>query len=1149
MSNLSDRVDQLSSSQRMLLALKEARSKLEAVEQAKTEPIAIIGDGCRFPGGANDPETFWKILHDGVDAITEIPHDRWNIDTYYDPNPDTQGKMYTRSGGFLEQVDQFDPQFFGISPREAVSMDPQQRLLLEVTWEALERAGIAPNSLVGSKTGVFVGIGQNDYAQLQLNGDPTSISAYDGTGNGFCFASGRLSYVLGLQGPNIAIDTACSSSLVAVHQACQSLRAGECNLALAGGVHLILSPQVTIFLSRTQALSPDGRCQTFDAAANGFARGEGCGVLVLKRLRDAVANRDNILGIIRGSAVNHDGRSSGFTVPNGSAQQAVIRSSLANAKVEPASINYVEVHGTGTSLGDPIEVRALGSVLSEGRSKENPLIIGSVKTNIGHLEAAAGVAGLIKVMLSLQNKEIPPNLHFNQPNPDINWDALPVVVPSSRMPWSSVSEGHSDTEEKRRLAGVSSFGMSGTNAHIVLEEAAILEPVQAEVERPLHLLTLSAKTEEALKQLAVRYDNYLAAHPSLDIGDICFTANTGRSHFTHRLSIIASSSTQISEKLQYFSAGQESAGVVKGQGSSLPKVAFLFTGQGSQYVGMGRQLYETQPTFRASLDCCDEILRPYLQKPLLSVLYPEPGETSPLDETAYTQPALFALEYSLVQLWKSWGIKPTAVMGHSVGEYVAACVAGVFSLEDGLKLISERARLMQKLPQDGEMVAVFADIAAILAVAEIDEQKVAIAALNGPRNTVISGETQAVQTICNTLELAGITTKKLQTSHAFHSPLMEPILAEFYEVAATVTYAAPQINLISNVTGERLTSETNFPEYWCRNLRSGVRFADGLNTLYTSGYQVFVEIGPKPTLLGMARHCLPENEGVRLPSLRQGQVDWQQMLQSLGELYVRGASVDWSNFEQGYVHRRIVLPTYPFQRERYWVEKNESERQQVELLSQQNIQTSIINLLQQGNVEQLTSQLEKIGNFSEDEIKVMPKLLSELVKQHELEVQQAPAIEEELSQIECQSAESSEILRDISQDESGDGLAPIIAYLQKQITEVLGFGSAMTLDPRQPLLELGLDSMMAVQLRNSITTEFDVNLPIEKFIDGSTIMHLAEELLKELVLGNTILSSPSLEDFDNMEVIQQYKEDYSASFASYALTATSSQYSLIEGEL
>ncbi|MDF5733894.1 MAG: SDR family NAD(P)-dependent oxidoreductase, partial [Rhizonema sp. PD38] len=524
------------------------------------------------------------------------------------------------------------------------------------------------------------------------------------------------------------------------------------------------------------------------------------------------------------------------------------------------------------------------------------------------------------------------------------------------------------------------------NAHIVLEEPAILDPLQAEVERPVHLLTLSAKTEEALKELAVRYDNYLAAHPSLDIKDICFTANTGRSHFTHRLSIVATSSIQISEKLQNFSTGQELAGVFKGQGSSLSKVAFLFTGQGSQYVGMGRQLYETQPTFRASLDCCDKILRPYLQKPLLSVLYPESGETSPLDETAYTQPALFALEYSLVQLWKSWGIKPTAVMGHSVGEYVAACVAGVFSLEDGLKLISERARLMQKLPQDGEMVAVFADIAAILAVAEIDEQKVAIAALNGPRNTVISGETQAVRTICNTLEFAGITTKKLKTSHAFHSPLMEPILAEFYEVAATVTYAAPQINLISNLTGERLTSETDFPEYWCRHLRSCVRFAESLKTLQTSGHEIFVEIGPKPTLLGMGRHCLSDVETQNLaflPSLRQGQPDWQQMLQSLGELYVRGILVDWSAFDQGYSRRRIVLPTYPFQRQRYWVEKTESEHLKADNLSQETLQSLMANLTKLGDTQQLVKHLEITEELSEDELKLLPKLLNLLVQQNQ----------------------------------------------------------------------------------------------------------------------------------------------------------------------
>lgn len=461
-----EKLEQLSSSQRLLLALKEARAKLEAVDRSKSEPIAIIGMSCRFPGGANDPDAFWQLLHNGVDAIAPVPSQRWDVDNYYDPDPDASGKIYTRSGGFLQQVDEFDPQFFGISPREAVSLDPQQRLLLEVSWEALENAGIAADRLAGSKTGIFVGIGQNDYAQLHLNsGDHTNINAYDGTGNGFCFASGRLSYVLGLQGPNMAVDTACSSSLVAVHLACQSLRAGECNLALVGGVQLILSPEVTIFLSRTHALSPDGRCKTFDAAADGFGRGEGCGVLVLKRLSDAVADKDNILALIRGSAVNHDGPSSGLTVPNKLAQQALIREALRSAKVEPSQVSYVEAHGTGTPLGDPIEIEALKAVLGEERSPLQPLIIGSVKTNIGHLEAAAGVAGLIKVILALQHQEIPPHLHFKQPNPYINWNELPVVVPTKSMPWPCGTQ--------QRIAGVSSFGMSGTNAHIVLEEAPI----------------------------------------------------------------------------------------------------------------------------------------------------------------------------------------------------------------------------------------------------------------------------------------------------------------------------------------------------------------------------------------------------------------------------------------------------------------------------------------------------------------------------------------------------------------------------------------------------------------------------------------------------------------------------------------------------
>ncbi|MBW4570590.1 MAG: type I polyketide synthase [Tolypothrix carrinoi HA7290-LM1] len=936
MGDISDRIEKLSESQRLLLALKEARTKLEAVERSKTEPIAIIGIGCRFPGGADDPDAFWRLMRDGVDAMVEVPHDRWNINDFYDPDPDAQGKMYTRMGGFLQQqVDQFDPLFFGISPREAASIDPQQRLLLEVSWEALERAGIAPKSLVNSRTGVFVGIGQNDYAQLQLNSGNTHISAYDGTGNGFCFASGRLSYILGLQGPSVSMDTACSSSLVAIHLACKSLRTGECDMALTGGVQLMLSPGVNIFLSRSHALSPDGRCYTFDAAANGFARGEGCGVLVLKRLSDAEADRDNILAVIRGSAINHDGPSSGLTVPNGSAQQVLIRQALKNAKVEPSEINYVEAHGTATSLGDPIEVRALGTVLGEGRSPENPLVIGSVKTNMGHLEAAAGVAGVIKVVLSLQHNEIPPHLHFKHPSPYINWDELPVVVPKSPMPWFS--------GEKRRLAGVSSFGMSGTNAHIVLEEAPVLETVAVQVERPMHLLTLSAKTSEALKQLALRYENYLRANPLLAVEDMCFTANTGRTHFDYRLAVVAQSAVELYEQLGAFTRGETTTGLYSAQAlSKHSKIAFLFTGQGSQYINMGRQLYEIAPVFRQTINRCDEILRPYLGESLLSILYPEVLSSSELDgeiqnpklnQTAYTQPALFAIEYALFQLWKSWGIVPDAVMGHSVGEYVAATVAGVLSLEDGLKLIVARSQLMQSLPAGGEMVAVFASEESIRPITELEPDKVAIAAFNGPENTVISGEVQAVVSICASLEAAGITTKKLQTSHAFHSPLMEPILAQFREVAATVNYATPQIEFISNLTGEQLTSQEISPDYWCQHLRRPVQFAKSIKTLHAKGYEVFLEIGAKATLLGMGRNCLSEQVGVWLASLRPGQSDWQQMLQSLAQLYIRGTEVDWSGFDREYAHRRVVLPTYPFQRQRCWVETTNITHHQTQLSS------------------------------------------------------------------------------------------------------------------------------------------------------------------------------------------------------------------------
>ncbi|MDZ7992526.1 MAG: type I polyketide synthase [Nostoc sp. EfeVER01] len=947
--------------------------------QTTAEPIAVVGIGCRFPG-ARDPEAFWQLLHQGIDAIQEVPSSRWDLTTFYDPNPVTPGKMNTRWGGFLEQVDQFDPQFFGISPRETESIDPQQRLLLEVTWEALENAAIAPDHLVGSQTGVFIGICNYDYSLMQFN-ELGSLNAYFGTGNALSIVANRLSYILDLHGPSWVVDTACSSSLVAVHQACQSLHQGECQMAIVGGVNLILAPQLNIVFSQANMMAADGRCKTFDAAADGYVRSEGCGVIILKPLSNAQRDGDNILALIKGSAINQDGRSNGLTAPNGLSQRAVVRQALANAKLAAAQISYVEAHGTGTSLGDPIEVNSLKEVLMEGRSPEQPCWIGSVKTNIGHLEATAGIAGLIKVVLSLQHEEIPSHLHFNQLNPHISLEGTSLSIPTERQKWAR--------GEKRRFAGVSSFGFGGTNAHVIVEEAPTTKQELLNIERPQHLLTLSAKTETALKDLAQRYTALLKANPEIPVADVCFTANTGRSHFDYRLAVIASSHIELQGKLNDFVAGEQIPGIAINtiNAKNRPKIAFLFTGQGSQYPGMGRLLYETSPVFRATLDRCNEILRPYLEVSLLSVLYPESGHTSLLNQTAYTQPALFALEYSLAQLWQSWGIKPDAVMGHSVGEYVAAVVAGVFSLEDGLKLVAIRARLMQNLPQIGEMVAVLANEETIRAITEIDQQKVGFAAYNGPKSTVISGEQEAVQKICAALNSAGIQTKKLQTSHAFHSPLMEPILSEFHQVAASVTYAAPQISIISNLTGKKLMAADINPDYWYCHLRSPVKFAASLQTLHASNIDAFVEVGPKPTLLGMGRNCLLDFQGLWLPSLRPGYEDWAILLQSLGQLYVRGLLIDWFAFDQDYPRQHVILPTYPFERQSYWFGKIASQPKQIPLLSQENSQSLIINLLQQGNIAQLTQHLQTVKNFSQDEAKLLPQLLKVLLQQHQLDTQ------------------------------------------------------------------------------------------------------------------------------------------------------------------
>ncbi len=895
------------------IALKRAQARVASLEARHAEPIAIVGIACRLPGGANDPDALWSLLCRGNDTAGPIPADRWDESQFYSAAPDTPGRTHAAQANFLDiAVDAFDAPFFGVSAKEALSMDPQQRLLLELGWEALEDAGFDPTSLRGSATGVFVGISSDDYAQAHRHsGRLELIDGYSLTGTCMAPAAGRISYTFGFEGPSLAVDTACSSSLVAVHLACQSLREGESDVALAAGINLMLSPVFHIASSKLGTISPDGLCKTFDESADGYGRGEGGGMVVLKRLANAQADGDRILAAIRGSAVNQDGKSNGLTAPNGLAQERVIREALDRAGLMPADIDYIEVHGTGTSLGDPIEVEAIGRVMLD-RPVDRPVVLGTVKSNIGHLEAAAGIAGLIRAVQCLRHEEIPAHLHLDRPSPHIPWGRYPFKVVTERTVWSR--------GDRPRRAGVSSFGFSGTNAHVILEEAPLLEdkagafPEMGEGEALI--LPLSARTEEGLVALATRWREWLSV-PTAPIPAGVATAAAGRHHMAQRVAIVGRDAEELIAGLTAFVEGKPDRAVATGSGGTRPRIAGLFTGQGSQYAGMGRGLYAGEPVFRATIDACDAAVGDRLGRRLVDLLYGDSASDAELQQTGFAQPALFAVELALYRLLESWGVVPQVVCGHSIGEFAAAHVAGILSFDAAIEMVCARGRLMQALPDGGAMAAVFASeekIAQFLT----SSTDISLAAVNTPDDVVVSGPAEAVRKLLAELEQRGIRAQPLRVSHAFHSTLMQPMVADFAGVAAR-PFGSASMPIVSTVTGRRAgPDEMACADYWTGQIGATVRFAAAAAALAEDGVSQFLEYGPAPVLAGLAQQSIdPEGRQFLGTLVRGADDDRRSTLQSLARLYASGVDIDW----KAVYHRhrtRVAVPTYPFQRTRYY---------------------------------------------------------------------------------------------------------------------------------------------------------------------------------------------------------------------------------------
>ncbi|WP_028545526.1 type I polyketide synthase [Paenibacillus taiwanensis] len=891
-------------------------------DQPARDDVAIVGISCRFPGGANSPEEFWDVLIKGVNGICEMPADRWDVDHYYSDDKEEPGKMYSRKGGFLNvPIDRFDQKFFNISPKEAKSLDPQQRLLLELTWEAFENGGINIAKHYGSNTGVYIGISGEEYSFAHYkSGDLSKVDAYSLTGTTFSTACGRISYTFGFEGPSFCVDTACSSSLTALHLACGAIKSGEVDTAVVGAVNLMMSPAVHVCFSKLEAISSDGQSKSFDAAANGYGRGEGGGVLLLKRLRDAVENNDNILGIIKGSAINQDGKSNGLTAPNGLAQEKVITKALNDARLDYSDIDYMEMHGTGTKLGDPIEVKAVVQTYGKNRAIDNPLQVGSVKSNIGHLEAAAGMASIIKVLLAFKNELIPANLNFNEPNPFIPWDKSPISVIAQNTAWKS--------DGKLRRVGVNGFGFGGSNAHVILEEPPKQKKVQTTDADPISIVKIAAKSEKSLHENIKANLEYLKRNPHVTLKDYAYSNNQAKADFAYRFTATGKNRDELMNRLQAYLDTNSKVGITTRHHEKLDmyqetKLVFLFTGQGSQYLGMGKELYDHNPSFRAAFDTCDQLFEPYINQSLVELIYSDKFTSKDIERTVYAQPLIFSIEYALLTFWESVGVTPDTVLGHSIGEYAAAVAAGILNLEHAIKLVAMRGLLMDSAPGEGAMAAIYANKVTIEAILKGYEDKLSIALHNAEESMVISGERDAVEQVCKEAENRNINVIRLRVSHAFHSHLMIPILEPFREVAKhEVEYKPAKLSYISATLGRAIQNDELLDaDYWTNHIKDKVDFYQALSQLKEVKNTIFLEIGANNTLCTLGKLIL-SGEQMLLSSLAMKKNAWEQITDCLGQLYCHGISIQWDGLETSFARdfNRVALPTYVFDKESYWMD-------------------------------------------------------------------------------------------------------------------------------------------------------------------------------------------------------------------------------------